>query len=201
MHIFMSHNHLDKDVATPLAAQLRLSGTDVWLDDWEIRPGDSIVGKVNDALGLVDTVLLLWSTNAAASLWVQSEMETAIARRLGDGSVRIIPVRLDDTELPVLLSPLKWVRIDESPSSIGAAVRDIIGLESDQDLLRSIQQTIEDSGFEPRYFHGYGVVFGCPTCGMPSSELIQTHATDYVRDDEYAGVRCPRCRWEGGGEI
>jgi len=201
MHIFISHNHKDKDVATPLAAQLRLAGTDVWLDDWEVKPGDSIAGKVNDALGLVDTVLLLWSTNAAGSGWVKSEMETSISRRLEDRSVRIVPIRLDDTALPPLLRPLKWLHVDESPVSIARVVRDIVGLESDQDLLRAMQQTIEESGFQPRYFYGYGAVFGCPQCGMPASELVQTHAVDYYRDDEYAGVRCPRCRWEGGGEI
>jgi hypothetical protein len=59
VHVFLSHNHQDKDVATPLAAQLRLVGADVWLDDWEIKPGDSIVGKVNEALGFADTVILL----------------------------------------------------------------------------------------------------------------------------------------------
>ena len=52
MHVFLSHNHRDKDIATLLAAQLRLVGADVWLDDWEIKPGDSIVGKGQRGLRL-----------------------------------------------------------------------------------------------------------------------------------------------------
>lgn len=197
MHIFLSHNHQDKDVATPLAARLRLVGADVWLDDWEIKPGDSIVGKVNEALGLADTVLLLWSENAAHSRWVNSEMETAIARRLSDGSVRIIPVRLDDTELPALLQPLKWLWAEP----VDRVVCEIIGLASDEDYIMAVQEAIEAAGLDFRYFDGFGVAVGCPKCGAPSSELEPYGATDRERDDEYAGARCLRCGWEDGGEV
>jgi hypothetical protein len=38
MHIFLSHNSKDKEFVRRLAAQLRLGGGDVWLDEWEINP-------------------------------------------------------------------------------------------------------------------------------------------------------------------
>ena len=199
IHLFLSHNHRDKDVATPLAAQLRLVGVDVWLDDWEIKPGDSIIGKVNEALSLVDTVVLLWSKNSAGSRWVDSEMAAAIDRRHSDGSVRIIPVRLDETELPPLLRPLKWLELDYN--RIDVAVRQIAGIGSYADLIIAIQNTIAEAGFDFRYFHGYGVAIGCPKCGAPSNELKGWTETDYQRDDEYAGVRCLSCGWNDGGEI
>jgi hypothetical protein len=198
VHVFLSHNHRDKDIATLLAAQLRLVGADVWLDDWEIKPGDSIVGRVNEAFGLIDTVLLLWSENAAGSRWVNSEMEAAVARRLSDGSMRIIPVRLDDTELPALLRSLKWVRAEFGAIHV---VREIAGLASYADFIMAVQKTIGEAGLDFRYFHGFGVAVGCPKCGAPSNELEPWAATDYQRDDEYAGARCRRCGWEDGGEI
>jgi hypothetical protein len=46
---------------------MRVSGADVWFDEWEIRAGDSIPGKVNDALETVDMVVLLWSADADRS--------------------------------------------------------------------------------------------------------------------------------------
>ena len=198
-HVFLSHNHRDKDVAAQLAAQLRLVGADVWLDDWEIRPGDSIVGKVNEALGLVDTVVLLWSENSVGSRWVDSEMATAVDRRHTDGSVRIIPVRLDDTELPPLLRPLKWIDLDSD--RIDVVVRKTMGIDSHADLIKIIQQTIMEAGFDFRYFNGYGVAVGCPKCGSPSKDLEGWADTDYQRGDEYAGARCRRCGWSDGGEI
>lgn len=41
------HNQRGKPLAGPLAAQLRLVDTDVWLDDWKFRPGDSLAGTVD----------------------------------------------------------------------------------------------------------------------------------------------------------
>jgi TIR domain len=95
-----------------LAAQLRLIGVDVWLDDWEIAAGRLDPGKVNEALIAVDTVLVLWSENAARSRWVDAELATALDRHLRDGSVQLIPIRLDDAELPALLQPHKSLRLE-----------------------------------------------------------------------------------------
>jgi hypothetical protein len=77
----------------------------VWFDEWDIRAGDSIPGKVNEALDIVDTVVLLWSSDADHSKWVRAEFETALARGMEDGSLRVIPVLLDDTPLSCGASP------------------------------------------------------------------------------------------------
>jgi hypothetical protein len=102
---FLSHNRADKEVARQLGAQLTLAGAYVWFDDWEVRAGDSIPGKVNDALASVDTLIVVWSANAQGSEWVRAELETAIARALEDHTFRVVCVRLDETSLPALLRP------------------------------------------------------------------------------------------------
>lgn len=53
------------------------------------RTGDSIPGKVNDALETVDTAVLLWSADADRSKWVRAEFEKALARGMEDGSLRV----------------------------------------------------------------------------------------------------------------
>ncbi|MCX5008167.1 toll/interleukin-1 receptor domain-containing protein [Streptomyces sp. NBC_00638] len=199
MHIFMSHNHRDKTEVTPVAARLRLLGVNVWLDSWEIRPGDSIVGKVNEALGMVDTVAVFWSAHAAGSQWVNTEWETALTRRLSDRSVRVIPIKLDDTDLPVMLQPIMYVSMKDGDAD--RAVRELTGASSQADLLRAMQQTVEESGLEYRYFPGYGVVVGCPRCGTPSSKLDYRQEVDHGRDVAYGEVRCSECSWRGGGEL
>jgi hypothetical protein len=199
MRAFISHNHRDKPAVTPLAARLRLLGVDVWLDSWEIRPGDSIPGKVNQALGVVDTVIVFWSAHAEASPWVNTEWETGLTRSLHDDSVRVIPVILDETPLPTLLQRIMWVSLIDG--DVDRAARELVGVHSQADLLRAMQQTVEDSGLEYRYFHGFGVVVGCPRCGAPSSKLDGWSAVDHSRDDMYAGVRCGECGWEEGGEV
>ncbi|MFD5130950.1 toll/interleukin-1 receptor domain-containing protein [Streptomyces olindensis] len=199
MHAFISHNHRDKPQVTPLAARLRLLGVDVWLDSWEIRPGDRIPGKVNEALGLVDTVMVFWSTNSSKSPWVNTEWEAALTRRLRDDSVRVIPVVLDDTPLPPLLEPIMWVSLVDG--DVDRAARELVGVDSQAELLKTMQRTVEESGLEYRYFHGFGVIVGCPRCGAPSSKLEGWSAVDHARDDMYAGVRCTECEWDEGGEV
>jgi hypothetical protein len=200
VHVFLSHNHRDKSIAVQLAAQLRLVGADVWLDDWEIRPGDSIPDKVSAALDVVDTVIVLWSENAARSRWVEAELATALDRRLADGGLRVIPVVLDDTPLPALLRPLKRLAVNDDAGVIDVA-RAIAGIDSDTAFLQAVQSTIDEAGLEIEYFQGYGPLVACPSCGAPASELEGWEAVNEERDDLYAGARCQRCGWEGGGEL
>jgi hypothetical protein len=40
----------DKAVVRAVAERLRADGLRVWLDDWEIRPGDSIPAKIEEGL-------------------------------------------------------------------------------------------------------------------------------------------------------
>jgi hypothetical protein len=200
MHVFISYNKNDRELAGTLAVQLRLVGIDVFLDAWAIEPGDSIPGKVNSALALVDAVLVLWSDDAARSRWVGAELETALALHLEDGSVRVIPVRLDDAPLPALLRPFKWLRL-EDPGETSDVARQLAGIGSREEFLKAVQQTLEESGLEVGYFEGYGPAVGCPKCGAPLSELSGWSEVDEQRDDMYAGVRCGRCGWNDGGEI
>jgi hypothetical protein len=104
--IFLSHNSRDKKFVRKLAAQLRLVGGDVWLDEWEIKPGDRVPSEVSTALGMADTVAVVWSANSANSGWVGAELVSALGRELTGGSVRVIPVRLDNTALPALPQPI-----------------------------------------------------------------------------------------------
>ena len=200
MHVFISYNQRDRELATALAVQLRLVGIDVFLDAWEIEPGDSIPGKVNSALGLVDTVLVLWSKDAASSRWVGAELETALALHLEDGFLRVVPVRLDQETLPALLRPLKWLRLEDEAQASEVA-RQLAGIGSREEFLKAVQQTLEESGLEVGYFEGYGPAVGCPKCGASLGELSGWSAVDERRDDLYAGVRCDRCGWNDGGEI
>ncbi len=48
--VFISHSEKDKSAARELAERLRKDGLHVWLDDWEIKPGDVILRKIQEGL-------------------------------------------------------------------------------------------------------------------------------------------------------
>ena len=198
MRAFVSHNHKDKPVVRPFAAKLRLGGVDIWLDEWELRPGDSLPGKVGAALGTVDTVLLCWSRNASESEWVRSELEAAIVRRMEErDGFRIIPVCLDDTPLPILLRHLLRVAITEDESQ--GAVNQILGVSDTAGFLGLVQQFFDEAQITIASFYGAGSYVLCPGCGGSVDRLEGWHQTH--GDDQYAGVRCADCGWEEGGEV
>lgn len=196
---FLSHNRADKDTARRLGAQLTLAGAYVWFDDWEVRAGDSIPGKVNDALARVDTVILVWSASANKSEWVRAELETAIGRSIEAHTFRVICIRVDDTPLPLLLRRLKWV--DLSDDDLTRAVNEIMGFANDQDRLRAIQVALDEAGLDIRWFEGYGPVVCCPRCGVGVDRLKGWSAVDERRDDLYAGFECEDCGFNDGGEV
>jgi hypothetical protein len=200
VHVFLSHNRQDKDLARRLGAQMRLAGADVWFDEWEIRAGDSIPGKVNEGLAAVDTVLLLvWSVDADRSEWVRAEFETAITQGMADETLRVIPVILDDTALPPLLTRIRWVDLQDGDET--RAVNEIMGFANDQDRLRAIQEHLDEAGIEVAYFHGYGPLVCCPKCGAGVDHLEGWSQVDERRDDTYAGFKCTACGFSDGGEI
>ncbi|MEA2174921.1 MAG: hypothetical protein QOD00_2513 [Blastocatellia bacterium] len=48
--VFISHSSGDKPAVLELAGRLKADGLRVWLDEWQIQPGDMIGLKIN--LGL-----------------------------------------------------------------------------------------------------------------------------------------------------
>jgi hypothetical protein len=48
--VFLSHRAKDKAVVRPLAKRLRKDGLKVWLDEWGLKPGDSIPAKIEEGL-------------------------------------------------------------------------------------------------------------------------------------------------------
>jgi TIR domain len=48
--IFLSHNHNDKPFVRELASYLRRYGIEVWVDEAEIKIGDSLIEKVGQGI-------------------------------------------------------------------------------------------------------------------------------------------------------
>ena len=126
MRAFLSHASEDKeDFVEPLARELAEMGVAPWLDIWEIRPGDSLVRKLfEEGLDTVDAVIVVVSESSAAKPWVREELDAAVVRRI-TGTVRLIPVRLDDAPIPAPLRHLVWISADQTPEGIRSAAEQI----------------------------------------------------------------------------
>jgi TIR domain len=107
--VFLSHASEDKQrFVLPFATSLREKGIDVWLDKWEILPGDSLVDKLfEEGLKEAEAVLIVISAVSVTKPWVRQELNTAIVNRI-TRQTKVIPVVLDKAEVPEALRTLVW---------------------------------------------------------------------------------------------
>ncbi len=61
MPIFISYNREDSTFVDTLAANLVMNRHHVWLDRWELKVGDSLIDKIQNALTESSAILVILS--------------------------------------------------------------------------------------------------------------------------------------------
>jgi len=91
--VFICHASEDKDdVARPLAEALRARGATVWLDEWELRLGDSLRRKVDAGLRDSRFGVVILSPDFFKKEWPQWELDGLATRELNTGLKVVLPV-------------------------------------------------------------------------------------------------------------
>jgi len=99
--VFICHASEDKEtVARPLSNELIALGLKVWLDETEIRLGDSLRTKIDSGLAHSRFGVVILSPQFFAKQWTKSELDGLIARE-ADGRKVILPIwnNLTSTEV------------------------------------------------------------------------------------------------------
>lgn len=78
--IAYAHEPESRTVARALATRLQRDGVPVWLDEWELQPGEEWQSKVKAALEESKTVLAIVSKSSLEPEWLQSELKDALAQ-------------------------------------------------------------------------------------------------------------------------
>lgn len=101
--IFLSHTHADKAFVRKLAADLEAHGVRYWLDEAEIKVGQSLIKKIRQGLDGVDFVAAILSPDSIASPWVQRELDVAMNQEISGRQVKVLPILYRSCELPGFL--------------------------------------------------------------------------------------------------
>lgn len=102
--VFLSHSSKDKFFARKLAEALIRYGVTVWIDEAELRIGDSLVDKISSAINESDYVAAVLSHNSVNSNWVQKELQLAMTKEIGGKRIVVLPILIDRCELPLFLA-------------------------------------------------------------------------------------------------
>lgn len=110
--VFISHASEDKIRFVEKFAQfLRSKGIDAWLDQWEMAPGDSLVDRIfEEGIKDAEVFVIILSTHSVSKPWVREELNAGVVKRI-EKNCKIIPVLIDDCEVPECLKSTVWVRI------------------------------------------------------------------------------------------
>ena len=101
--VFLSYNHRDRAAVQSLSHFLQGNGIEVWLDERDLRIGESIATTVSAAVVASDFVIAALSQNSIASSWVQHELQVALTEQLKAKVTKILPVKLDRCQVPAYL--------------------------------------------------------------------------------------------------
>ena len=107
-NVFVSHRGVDTSEAERLANEIRDAHHDVWLDEWKIDIGDSVVGRITEGLEGAAYVVLCYSSSGVMSTWMSREWMSALALQLEGDGVKLLPVRLTGGEPPAILADIKF---------------------------------------------------------------------------------------------
>lgn len=118
--VFLSHSHADKPFARKLAADLRVAGHAVWIDEAEINIGDSLVAKIREGLDQVDFVAAIISSHSVNSEWVTRELDIASNRELKEKRVVILPLVVERVSLPGFLEGKLYGDFSEPDSYVAS---------------------------------------------------------------------------------
>lgn len=111
-----------------LAADLKATGVDIWLDRHEIRPGDSIIDMIHGQIRRSAYLLAVLSPAFLSSRFARQELSEAKMAQLSRRRIRVIPVLAEKCSIPALLTSTHYADFTKSYAFGLQALRKALGL-------------------------------------------------------------------------
>ena len=113
---FLCHSSSDRTQVKGLYDRLRSDSCDPWLDKEDILPGQDWELEIRRAVRASDVVIVCLSARSVSKTgFVQNEIKYAldIADGQPEGSIFLIPLRLEDCRVPERLGRYQWVDLHQ----------------------------------------------------------------------------------------
>ena len=130
--VFISYAKNDRSMAMEIHDILQRFGLSPWVDVVQLRPGQDWRLEIKKAIESSAIFIACLSSHAVSKRgFVQSELNSAlkVLETIPEGDVYLIPVRLDNCEVPTKLEHLHWVDYFEQGGAVKLvnAVADYLG--------------------------------------------------------------------------
>jgi hypothetical protein len=112
--VFLSYIREDRELLGDLYIRLKLFGFRCWMDTRELKGGDIWEPEIEEVLASTNVFLACVSSRwAEARSYVHRELELAEKRRRSSSLPSIVPLLLDNSELPPALSGYHWIDLND----------------------------------------------------------------------------------------
>lgn len=107
--IFLSHSSLDIDFTNKLHNLLEQAGFNVWYDEKRLTSNTHLLSDLPKYIGNSESFIVVLSKNSCYSTWVQDEYGYARELQKNKKLKAIIPIVIDDCDLPCFFNNYKWI--------------------------------------------------------------------------------------------
>jgi hypothetical protein len=107
--VFISYSRKDEGFVLPLCKKLKELGVEIWLDQWDIAPGDDWDISIDDAIYKCTRMLIILSPDAVDSYQVRGELHTFFKEKKP-----VIPIVYRDCRIPRILNVIQHINFMSS---------------------------------------------------------------------------------------
>ena len=189
---FICHASEDKEfMARPLYEALSEAGVYAWLDESEIRLGDSIWQKIDEGLASCRSATVILSRPFLTKNWTQYEMDGIVGRKM-QGEILLFPIQhgitIDEIRgySPSLAGLSFWNSSNYSCEKIAAEIAEQLGLRPRTRAKPPVEQTNRFQGTLSAAdgARSFGAIYVAPagTPELPEGQEPETHTFAFLRE-------------------
>lgn len=116
LRIFLCHSSGDKPAVREFYGRLSSDGMEPWFDEEDLLPGQDWAFEIHRAVSASDVVIVCLSRRSITKAgYVQKEIKVAldIADEQPEDAIFLIPVKLEECDVPARLRRWHWVNLYE----------------------------------------------------------------------------------------
>lgn len=116
LRVFLCHSSSDKPAVRELHRRLCDDGIAAWLDEEELLPGQDWILEITKAVRSSDVIIVCLSKGSVTKAgYVQKEVKLSldIADEQPEGTIFLIPAKLEECDVPNRLQRWHWVNLFE----------------------------------------------------------------------------------------
>ncbi len=150
-NVFLSYRSINRGWVLNLYDVLVELKFKVFLDQYVLKSGDSLVNSLEDALESSQSGVLIWSSAAKDSEWVRNEYNTLMSKATNNVNFHFVPVKIDRTSLPAFAKSKIYIDFTDYPDGPNGGdllrlVHGVVGKPLNEEAVRFAWEQDEASG-------------------------------------------------------